>query len=242
VFSVDDVRNGFLSAFNAPFDDQLCGVVVVGICRYTMPEKIVNQRIQTPNSILDMDDIPRPTPRVLSEGVEYPQHKRYTLHLFQSLGSHLNNTDAAFSTPTPNNLPAELFLLYQYAACVVKAWGRGTDYLNTLTYDRPSLPRSSLNKGRKAKCEYSGEEGGRHRETETKLDPFDLILALWANTPAAVKRQEREQSELSSKMNDWVQNVQQPVEHDGQELGSDFFSNQDDQPARRPEQESNVSS
>jgi len=69
VFSVDDVRNGFLSAFNAPFDDQICGVVVVGIYRYAMPEKIVNQRIQTPNSILDMDDIPGPTPRVLSEGV-----------------------------------------------------------------------------------------------------------------------------------------------------------------------------
>jgi len=174
-----------------------------------------------------MDDVPKRAERVLTQGVQYPQTKRYTLQGLTGLPLHVHNTDAAFSA-SAEDMPSSCLLLYHYGASVLRHWGIGLGYLDTVKYIRPLPPSPSPSIGQQpgrahdrsiaiAKRQASNTGEQQDQAQESKPDTFDLVLALWANTPYAVRRREQEDLEFSSKMREWVVNVKQPGEYEEQE-------------------------
>ncbi|KAH9959456.1 hypothetical protein BC827DRAFT_1361119 [Russula dissimulans] len=129
LLSINDIRNGLL----------------------VRPDlhNLINSRqfviLQTPNHVLDIDDVPRDSarsPLLDPAEYEYPVGERFSLqsvgdlHRSTLLHVYPNNTTAAFKRGTNLLKPSPLILHYNYGAAVVKLWGRRTEVLN-----RPNIPR-----------------------------------------------------------------------------------------------------
>ena len=104
--------------------------------------------VQTPNLVLDIDDVPKGSPRsppLDTTEYEYPVGERFSLHLVGELDrnkvlrGYPNNTDAAFKRGTTLHKPSALILHYNYGAAVVKQWGRRTEVLNRTNMPRPRV-------------------------------------------------------------------------------------------------------
>jgi len=127
--SINDIRNGLL----------------VQPTLHTVVDSREFVILQTPNYVLDIDDVPSDPARfTLKDAIkyEYPVGQRFSLQVVgdfdgdTSLDLFPNNTTAAFKRGTNLPKPSALLLHYNYGAAVVKLWGRRTEIL-----DRPNIPR-----------------------------------------------------------------------------------------------------
>jgi hypothetical protein len=118
------------------------------ICLLSYPLSDVCCR-QTPNPILNLDDIPERHNRTgpdLDTSVTYPTAVRYTLQWLNTedealVSSNPNNSDAAFRQNIRLNNPSDILLHYVYGATAVKCWGKGINVLQDReAIDRPHQP------------------------------------------------------------------------------------------------------
>ena len=84
-------------------------------------------------------------------------------------------------------------------------WGRGKKYLEGVSYRRPPRPPPPRRR-------IIGHDAHGYRDDEDEGDVSDLILAFWERTPVARERRRQRESEFDSRMQHWVQNVEQPVQ------------------------------
>jgi hypothetical protein len=87
-----------------------------------------DHHLQTPNHVLDCQDIPAHTVRTLHPDTTYPANTRYTLQWLvapdQSTLSVIPHcVDAAFKTRTRKLKPSAMLLHYNYGAAAIKQWG-----------------------------------------------------------------------------------------------------------------------
>ncbi|KAJ6618430.1 hypothetical protein B0H10DRAFT_1947613 [Mycena sp. CBHHK59/15] len=213
---VNDQRNGMLLGLEPHIVVESRQVVVV----------------KTPNLVLDVNDIPPRCERNLREGIKYPDHARYTLQWLhgdeEAEGRIPNNSDATFRKHTRILKPSPLLLHYNYGAAAVKWWGHGKAHLGIL--NRPAIPRPSVavpsatgpirtkrtadhlqaaSQGREARA--AGRSAGSgvepdDREAPAKeeaMDPDEIVMLFWANTPAAHERRKRKAEDQRGWMEQW---------------------------------------
>jgi len=124
---------------------------------------------QTPNKILNADDIPR-IQRNVGAASSFPQDKRYTAQWLTTnediLQGFLNNTDAAFKKKcSKNTLPSLLLLDYNYGAAALRAWGCNLEDFNELQHSRP--PKGSVSASGPA---FNSRTDKEHAELGKKRD------------------------------------------------------------------------
>ena len=149
---INDIRNGVFAAaqIHLAFDPR--DVVILKVC-YIYPlvcslsDPYLATNTQTPNHILDPNDIPPRRGRTfMPNNAIYPTGSRYTLQWLVIPDKPIesvvpNNGDAAFKKCTKKPKPSELLLHYNYGAAAVKCWGRGIDILqNHAKPPRPPIP------------------------------------------------------------------------------------------------------
>jgi hypothetical protein len=187
---------------------------------------------QTPNRILETNDVPDRRIRYLLDGTSYPISSRYTL---QWLAAHHpvlqsffpNNSDAAFvSRHKPK--PSDLLLHYNYGAAAVKHWGRNQVVLD----NRPGLPRpqapetaamgptksvgdrtTTTDKLAKFRTQGippqpAGIGGGTGSAAATDSkepgwDEDDVMLFFWGNSMPSMERHGKKEQERKENINKW---------------------------------------
>ena len=187
---------------------------------------------QTPNHILQLDDIPDRPFRYLPNGTSYPWSSRYTLQWLAAdddvlLSVFRNNTDAAFvSNHKPK--PSDLLLHYNYGAAAVKHWGRNHAVLG----NRPGLPRpqapetvaigptqsigdrtTTIAKLAAARAEGiqqqpagNGDGMGSAAATDSEQpvwDEDDVMLFFWGNSTPSMERHAKQEQERKENINKW---------------------------------------
>jgi hypothetical protein len=173
-----------------------------------------------------MEDVPPRHERTLSEDIKYPDQERYTLQWLN--GSEAlqlrtpNNSDATFKKYNRKPKPSPLLLHYNYGAAAVKWWGHGAAHLarsNRPNIPRPSAPmpapmgptrtthnrQSTTDKLTRMRNLPSGNVGGTGGAipNEDVMDPDEVVLFFWANTPAACDRRKRAVTDDASRMEQW---------------------------------------
>jgi hypothetical protein len=235
---INDIRNGIFvgGVIHMAFDERHAAVLkVCHICLPACPlsDPYVATNAQTPNPILEIDDIPPCYDRELQDGVIYPRGSRYTFQwLLQPDPSLLttvrNNTDATFKMYTKKPKPSALLLHYQYGATAIKRWGRGKRVLRNLAHPpRPGMPvpaptgpsrtrhdRTSVlrkldiarNPGG-ANIAGAGTGGLAESEGQAVWDEDDAMLFLWGNSPAAKERRLKRVGENTQRVEQWREGV-----------------------------------
>lgn len=193
---VDDGRNGMLLGADLHMIAELRNVVV----------------LNTPNLVLDVNDVPPHPARTLGRDTEFPDMQRYSLQWLQGDSPQLllyypNNTDAAFRRHTHIPRPSPALLHYNYGAAAVKWWGQGQEHLgisNRPTMPRPSVPVPAATGPTRTKRTGNasiprrgpgnvGGSGSGPQDSEVPLeeeviDADDVVMFLWAQNPAALER------------------------------------------------------
>ncbi|KAJ7088914.1 hypothetical protein C8R44DRAFT_990962 [Mycena epipterygia] len=129
---------------------------------------------ETPNLVLDIDDVrPRHT-RDLDINAKYPDRERYTLQWLDSASLKLlvrvpNNSDATFRKYTRIPKPSPMLLHYNYGAAAVK-WGA-----NHASAERPHASIQKRARG------ITGGSGSGPRESkaardEEVMDPDEIVM------------------------------------------------------------------
>ncbi|KAJ7091567.1 hypothetical protein B0H15DRAFT_836667 [Mycena belliarum] len=164
--SINDTRNGMLLSNTIhPMFDAKKAVV-----------------LKTPNRVLSTSDIPANNSEIKLYGdVVYSRDPRYTLHWLHGTEQEqrivANHTDAAFKNHSKIPKPASILLDYNYGVAALKWWGRGNDALlknrERLRAEHDSLIVADVDSARQSQAE-------------------ELVLRLWANTPAARTRREKQ--------------------------------------------------
>ena len=201
-------------------------VIVLKVRLYPSYGQLLTPIHQTPNPILQMDDVPPRHLRRLLRGASYPSQARYTLQwvcdpeLAEPLPEVFpNNCDAAFvSQHKPK--PSDLLLHYNYGAAAVKNWGRNHAVLGS----RSGLPRPSPNTvatgptttvGDRAKtgteltaarAEGDNTGGGSVAATDSEppvWDEDDVMMFFWGNSVAARNRHAKMEQERNESINKW---------------------------------------
>ncbi|KAF8800117.1 hypothetical protein BYT27DRAFT_7227611 [Phlegmacium glaucopus] len=185
--------------------------------------------LKTPNSILQMGDVPQRHTRNLPNHSSYPTSLRYTLQWLANDGPHLrnffpNNSDAAFvSSQKPK--PSDLLLHYNYGAAAVSKWGRNYAVLG----NRPGLPRpkapqpvamgptrtigdrtTTITKLANARAkevqQQPANDGGSAEAIDSEQpawDEDDVMLLFWGNCKAAMERHAKKEQEREENINKW---------------------------------------
>jgi hypothetical protein len=104
--------------------------------------------LQTPNRVLNTDDVPQKYGRPLRNDIEYPIDERFTLQIFNDGERRAvvereswAGMDAMFLRDTGLPKPSALLLHYTYGAAAVKCWGHHTELLSARY--RRNIPRPS---------------------------------------------------------------------------------------------------
>ena len=179
----------------------------------------MSEYIQTPNSILNINDIP-PSPNrpfgPLQPDVEYPEGSRYSAQWLSPSGTLQdllpNNTDAAFGEASAASKPAALLLHYNYGAAAVKLWGHNTHILgNHAKKSRPPKPtpipigppktvhdRTLTIEKRRLAAEEEAKKtrAGEGRKRKATLDEDEVMLFFWGNSRRARERHLKTQDNL----------------------------------------------
>ncbi|KIY42901.1 hypothetical protein FISHEDRAFT_79039 [Fistulina hepatica ATCC 64428] len=186
--------------------------------------------MQTPNPILDMDDISRRVERgMVRYGTSYPTQCRYTFKYMtnemeedQFSVFYPDNIDATFVQSNKDTLPSGPLLDYVFGATAVVEWGCHdlTDTFNNLGY-QPYHPtaaphsfgltttrhdHSATRQKRDMLTPQPEEEGGSVAGEE--VDGLDFVMFLRINTGAAKRRREEEDSALRSRISAWASDVE----------------------------------
>lgn len=136
--------------------------------------------VQTPNRILDSDDVPDRIERTLGPNVSYPAESRFTRHSFVPSSRNISNVDAAFRNSYDGGLPSMTLLQYHYGACALKTWGRNLDAVDSSKLHRVTVEvEQSHTKRRKT----SGIKYQTTEEPPRSMD--DLVLFLSSSSDAA---------------------------------------------------------
>ncbi|KAJ7779747.1 hypothetical protein B0H16DRAFT_1830035, partial [Mycena metata] len=198
---------------------------------------LISRHRQTPNLVLDADDIPHRHPRELDDNIKYPDRERYTLQWLEGASPKLlkrvpNNSDAKFKKYTRVPKPSPMLLHYNYGAAAVKWWGHGKSHLEIS--NRPTMPRPSVlvpaamgpirNKRTAAQLDTSihkratGNAGGSGlgpRDADAAgMDSDEIVMFFWSQNPAALERRKheaedrkREEEERASRIERWRDSV-----------------------------------
>jgi hypothetical protein len=199
----------------------------------TVSDPYVPTNPQTPNRILQTEDIPaRYNRENMHADVNYPTGSRYTLQWLKAPDQFVaptvpNNADAAFKKNTEEPKPSELLLHYNYGAAAVKRWGRGTEILQ----NRPNIPRprrpsrtihdrtvairkreEARNRGGARSGNTAGAGTELEEEGQAEWDEDDVMLFFWGNSKAATERHLKKVGENSRRIEQWRGDVpQDPV-------------------------------
>jgi hypothetical protein len=142
-----------------------------------------------------------------------------------------NNKDAAFKKRSKKPKPSPLLLNYSYGVAALKWWGKGPEHLLTAR-KRPAPPiaaplgpsRSKHNRSvttakladaRNLAGLQGGSGGNGGVEDIDELRQFEaeqLVLTLYANTPAARGRRAKQQAERKDRMVEWQNGVRTALE------------------------------
>lgn len=233
---IDDIRNGVFAnvLIRRGFDQR--EAVVLKVCHICLPacplsHPSVAPDPQSPNHILEIDDIPSRHERKLLMDVGYPTGSRYTFQWLDSGQSrkHVtamipNNSDAAFRKNTEKPKPSDLLLHYNYGAAAVKCWGRGTEVLqNRANPPRPSVPPAGpsgtthdidaaigkLGEAQNPDPSRAGAGPGELVESEGQAmwDEDDVMMFFWGNSKGARERHLEEVNESTGRMEQWRSGV-----------------------------------
>ena len=193
-----------------------------------------NQSSQTPNHILQTEDIPDHLREHIPANVNYPPGCRYTLQWLETTDEAAmflipNNSDATFRKRVrKRDLPSDVLLHYIYGAAAVKNWGRGMEILQKhANPPRPQVPAPAPAGPSKTiqdrattikKCEAAKKRGragagaGVLVESEDQVwDEDDTVLYFWGNTQAAKKRHLKKANKETRRIEQWRGGVSQGV-------------------------------
>ncbi|KAF8232644.1 hypothetical protein L208DRAFT_1270819, partial [Tricholoma matsutake] len=202
--SINDIRNGIMGtpSLHTPFLGSRCA-----------------KGFQTPNRILQTDDVPDRHIRNLPDGASYPFSSRYTLQWLAADDTFLrsffpNNSDAAFiSHHKPK--PSDLLLHYNYGAAALKHWGRNHTILNNCPgLARPqapeTVPTKSLTTAQADRIQRqpanNGGSAGSAAATDSEQPAWDednVMLFFWGNSPASIERHAMKEQERKENINKW---------------------------------------
>jgi hypothetical protein len=200
--------------------------VVLKVCLHLFLANLLTPACQTPNRILQTDDVPDRHILNLPDGASYPFSSRYTLQWLAADNIFLrsifpNNSDAAFvSHHKLEPKPSDLLLHYNYDAAAVKHWGRN----HTVFNNRPGLPRpqapetvamgtTKVAKLTTAQAEHiqrqpANNEGSASSAEATDSeqpvwDEDDVMLFFWGNSMPSMERHARKEQERKENINKW---------------------------------------
>lgn len=220
---IDDIRNGIYANhfIREAFDFRR--IAILKVCHIFPPaspfsDSHVAANLQTPNHILNPEDIPPGHDRDVYADVSYPASGRYTLQWLEApdpsqeiLTLVPNNRDATFKNntekPCEKPKPSDLLLQYNYGAAAVKRWGHGTEVLkNHTSPPRPSMPIHPPIRPSKS---FTAGAGTGESEGQAAWDEDDVVLFFWANTQAARERRLKKVEENTQRMEQWRRGVHQ---------------------------------
>ncbi|KAF7322542.1 Lactamase-B domain-containing protein [Mycena chlorophos] len=188
--------------------------------------------LKTPNAILEMDDIPPPSPprfqpRHESQqingrpiAISNPLNARFTVQWFAGSLHEQSplpaNTDAAFNTNAVPRIPLPSALLchYIYGASAVKHWGRGVeDSALTERANMPRPPPASIDASRgghrqKRRKTTSANADGQYSAEASWDDAEWVVLLLSANTPEAAAHRRMVDEETRRQERETMQSVE----------------------------------